>query len=535
MSYNHSLQTIFYHPTENAKQKRKLLNLPTDTVYSKRTAFTQNLGNVAISNNNNNTQKNNSVAGYKSDPKDRSWLQRIQGAIQLKGWINRPYIHTSQLVTNSSTRGINEFAGTGGEMRNAISRVGSQLPFPIVNEEQTKYGDKQVGLYPFNLSLDPKDPLSISFSRAMFDPQNSKQALESKLQKQRTLYTDGENDDLKRRNRYHYSDWDKVKEEEQRKRDESLAENARTMGSGPPGGGGGRGGGGTPGTGGGGVGGTGGGRPSRYAARRKKALPPTQFEPSTSDSTGYRPSSGGGMYSTASESENRGRFDNSMASSTSRLYTAEKASFKHQPFSSQVAYSLRTLAPGVTDGYGVNAVIPQRFDNFATTETPPWQKKTENNMHQILDDFKYGGYRATTAYQDPTLRHLTKNALRQQLINTAKTHWKDSNINPDDFVKQHIDKIYQTIQDNQPVSDAEFDEVQRTIDFSSSAESTNQASTRRAHRTPNVNANQPKLPFTPRTVHGTVKSSEFQNVKSQATRKSTRIPKPPVRFPRDEH
>ncbi len=178
---NHQLETLYYHPTKRAEQKRALLNLPRRTEESERTKFTQNIGD-ASKRWNISTMAKYGTAGGAVDAQTIKWFQDLQGQRQLTGYVNMPYIHTSQLVNTPANRGTNEFAGTGGAIRNSVSKAGPILPYPKVSEEMGQYGDTQIGLYPFNLSLKANDPLSINFAHSLYMP-NSNLGLQNHMDK----------------------------------------------------------------------------------------------------------------------------------------------------------------------------------------------------------------------------------------------------------------------------------------------------------------------------------------------------------------
>lgn len=165
---DHSLELLYYHPTEAGKRKRQLLNLPRDTVHSKAVTF-QLTGGLKVANSTSNTNARFDIAGGASDAKAQKWFQDIKGELQLKGFINNPLVDVDQLVTTSANKGTNVFGGTGGNIRNLCSKAGPVMPYAVVNEEMGRYGDANIGLYPFNLNLKKNDPLSVQFSHSLFD------------------------------------------------------------------------------------------------------------------------------------------------------------------------------------------------------------------------------------------------------------------------------------------------------------------------------------------------------------------------------
>lgn len=169
---NHSLESIYYHPTEAGKRKRQLLNLPRETAESLRAAFNCNFGNAAFTGNA-STMSNYGIAGFQSDPESQKLFQDLRGKMQLKGYINNPLVNVSQIGNTAVSQGINQFAGSGGSIRDNVSRAGPTMPFPIVNELTGPYGDAKIGLVPFNTQLDPKDPLSVQFAMSLFDPESA--------------------------------------------------------------------------------------------------------------------------------------------------------------------------------------------------------------------------------------------------------------------------------------------------------------------------------------------------------------------------
>lgn len=185
---NNSLEYIYYNPTEAGRIKRRLLNLPEDTPESETAKFQTNLGDAA-KRWNVTTMAPWGLAGGPSDAMSQKLLQDAWGMRQLAGHINNPLIDVNQLVTCSNENCNNPFAGTGGNIRNSVSRAGSTLPFPKVNDELGRYGDSQVGLYPFNLRLDPKDPLSIQFAHSLFQKE-SLLGIQKKIFAQNKQYAD---------------------------------------------------------------------------------------------------------------------------------------------------------------------------------------------------------------------------------------------------------------------------------------------------------------------------------------------------------
>ncbi len=183
-----SLRQLYYKPTEAGKRKRALLNLPRDTEYSRKAEFTATFGNAAV-NSNVNTQKNVDIVGMSVSERDRKWFQDIKGEIQLKGYINNPILHASQMGNLSSGFTINPLAGTAGIMKLNISRAGEEEPFAKVSENMGTYGDSNIGLYRFNTRLDPRDPLSKSFAHSLFSP-DSRIAANNRLEEMRSLDKD---------------------------------------------------------------------------------------------------------------------------------------------------------------------------------------------------------------------------------------------------------------------------------------------------------------------------------------------------------
>lgn len=177
---DHSLQLLFYHPTERGVRKRKLLNLPGHTEESKRASFQQNFGDAA-SINNINVSSAYDVTGYGQKPQTVKWKQDLKGAVQLEGYINRPLINVDAMISLPQGMSVNPIAGTAGKIRNNVSRAGPEFPFPKVSEINGQYGDANVGLYNFNLRLNAKDPLSVQFARKLFDPVDSKRAKELRV------------------------------------------------------------------------------------------------------------------------------------------------------------------------------------------------------------------------------------------------------------------------------------------------------------------------------------------------------------------
>jgi hypothetical protein len=168
---NNSLEQIYYNPTQWGRTKRRLLNLPEDTKESETAKFQTNIGDAA-KRWNVTTMAPWSLAGGPTDSMSQKLVQDSWGMRQLTGYINNPLINVAQLVGTNVDRSNNMFAGTGGSIRNSISRAGPTLPFPKVNLDMKKYGDTQIGLYPFNLSLDPNDPLSVQFAHSIFQPES---------------------------------------------------------------------------------------------------------------------------------------------------------------------------------------------------------------------------------------------------------------------------------------------------------------------------------------------------------------------------
>lgn len=186
---NHSLELLYYHPTESQQRKRKLLNLPEQTVYSESARFTQTFGDLSKRSNSFLNARYN-LSGTNITNQSRKWFEDIKSKQQLKGYINAPLISVGQLVSIPSSIGSNQFAGSAGTVRNIISNAGPILAFPKVNNEMGKYGDANIGLYPFNLTLDPNDPLSVNFARQLFDPAESTLANQSKLDAQSDALVD---------------------------------------------------------------------------------------------------------------------------------------------------------------------------------------------------------------------------------------------------------------------------------------------------------------------------------------------------------
>jgi hypothetical protein len=220
MPGNCSLESIYYHPTEHGKRKRELLNLPRDTIQSVAAAYQNNFGNV-VHYGNHNTMARYNLPGKSGTEVSKKWFQDGQGALQLHGYINNPLVDVSQLVQHPANQGVNAFAGSGGSIRNIISKVGSQLPFPKVSELQGQFGDSLVGLYPFNMTLKPNDPLSIQFARKLFDPNNSQMAKQNRLTQQQGASKTVQ-DDLKRRGQYVYGETDAVMAENAKKQFEAV-------------------------------------------------------------------------------------------------------------------------------------------------------------------------------------------------------------------------------------------------------------------------------------------------------------------------
>lgn len=159
---------MFYHPTEAGGNRRVLLKLPRRTYQSKKVAFTQSGGNAAYSRNR-NTMSQFDTPGFARDAPSEKIFQDAKGKVQLAGYINNPLVNVAQLVAIPSNMGTNAFAGTAGAVRNLISNAGPVLPFATVTEPMGEYGDTQTGLYRYNKRLDPRDPLSAAFSRALYD------------------------------------------------------------------------------------------------------------------------------------------------------------------------------------------------------------------------------------------------------------------------------------------------------------------------------------------------------------------------------
>ena len=178
MSYttNHSCISFFAGPTEANKRKRQLLGEPRDTFESKRAAWQMSQGDVARTRNI-STMANFDIAGFSSDVIQQKWFMDSKKKLQLKGYINSPYVSTDQLATHASNQSTNIMAGNAGTIRNLISRAGPTLPFPHVSELAGAYGDANSGLYPYNMYLDPKDPLSVNFARSLYDDQSRLQLL----------------------------------------------------------------------------------------------------------------------------------------------------------------------------------------------------------------------------------------------------------------------------------------------------------------------------------------------------------------------
>ena len=196
------LQGIYYNPTESGKRKRELLDLPRDTIYSKNAAFQSTQGDKAkIVNNQNNKQ--NCLAGFTTNLPKRKWFQDIQGKIGLLGYVNSPYVNVQQILGNKNPSTTNIFAGTGGKVNNLVTRVGEVLPYAILTPEQGEYADTNVGLYPFNTHLDPTDPLSIQFTRSLFEAQNNRMALVASMTKERKKQMDLT--DINQRNRQYFN------------------------------------------------------------------------------------------------------------------------------------------------------------------------------------------------------------------------------------------------------------------------------------------------------------------------------------------
>lgn len=193
---NTSLLSLYYHPTESGKRKRQLLNLPRDTQQSDTAAYQANFGNV-IAYGNKSTMSNYSLAGYATDNQSRKWFDDKRGAVQIHGYINAPYVSVSQLVSTPANMGVNLFAGSGAQVRNLVSKAGQVLAFPKVTELQGEWGDANVGLYPFNMKLNPKDPLSVNFARALFDPEQSQFAKLNAMNKARQQALDDSKDNNK--------------------------------------------------------------------------------------------------------------------------------------------------------------------------------------------------------------------------------------------------------------------------------------------------------------------------------------------------
>ena len=164
---------FFADPSGKGQRKRLLQNQPKDTLFSDKAKFTQTFGNAG-SNININTQSQYSNIGGKQTPQANKWHDDLRGAVQMEGYINRPLINVNSIISIPQGMAANPLAGTAGAIRLNVSRAGGALPFPKVNElTGSGYGDANIGLYPFNLSLNPKDPLSISFARKLFDPDRS--------------------------------------------------------------------------------------------------------------------------------------------------------------------------------------------------------------------------------------------------------------------------------------------------------------------------------------------------------------------------
>lgn len=169
---NLSLMQMYQHPGLWWEKRRRMLNLPENTEFSDQAKFQQTFGDMGkIANI--NTQAKYDISGIAQDPQTVAWFERAKGIIELDGYVNRPLISVEQLVNTPANEGTNAFAGSAGEIRNNISKAGPEMVFPKVNEMMGKYGDAQAGLYAWNLTLDPKDPLSQQFAQSLFDP-NSK-------------------------------------------------------------------------------------------------------------------------------------------------------------------------------------------------------------------------------------------------------------------------------------------------------------------------------------------------------------------------
>lgn len=227
-----SLESLYYHPTEAAKRKRQLLNLPRETPQSKRAAYSQNLGEVATYINE-STQKPNSLAGKATDQQHRKWFQDRLGSLQIKGYVNAPLLKVSQIVSVPASMGTNPFAGSGGSIRNSISRAGPVLIYPKITELMGQYGDANVGLYRTPIDLNPKDPFSIAFAHSLFDPANSQLAMQKRLKDQKEN-SDDLNTRLKRNNRYVYTETDSVLQKEYQKQQEMLRSAGDFPEQGPP-------------------------------------------------------------------------------------------------------------------------------------------------------------------------------------------------------------------------------------------------------------------------------------------------------------
>lgn len=181
---DYSLKSIFYNPTEAGKRKRELLNLPRETLQSKKAAFASTQGDI-VHWGNSCTLPQNSLAGFSTDPAKRKWYQDIQGKIGLVGYVEKPIVSVRQVLANKNPSGPNIFAGTAGTVTNLVSRVGQVQPFAILTPEQGQYADSSIGLYPFNTHLNPNDPMSMQFTRKLFDIQNNRLALVSMMNEER--------------------------------------------------------------------------------------------------------------------------------------------------------------------------------------------------------------------------------------------------------------------------------------------------------------------------------------------------------------